>query len=145
MQSQIVLVSDDSDFFEYIFSKLLLRKSDEIIRLSFDNVPEKLDLLSQAIFVTNSENCEERTISLLEILDYRPAIIFAYNNDEKFRIKVYKKGAFAFVTPITSDEEFQAILLSALGFSSLLADACAKKVTLSAIISVLFFFVPSSF
>ena len=56
MQSQIVLVSDDSDFFEYIFSKLLLRKSDEIIRLSFDNVPEKLDLLSQAIFVINSEN-----------------------------------------------------------------------------------------
>ena len=120
MQSQIVLVSDDSDFFEYIFSKLLLRKSDEIIRLSFDNVPEKLDLLSQAIFVINSENCEGCTISLLEILDYRPAIIFAYNNDEKFRIKVYKKGAFAFVTPITSDEELQAILLSALGFSSLL-------------------------
>ena len=47
---RIVLISDDSDFFEYISPKLILRKSDELFRFSFDEVLEKLHLLSVVIF-----------------------------------------------------------------------------------------------
>ena len=36
MQSRIVLISDDVDFFEYISPKLNLRKSDELFKFGFD-------------------------------------------------------------------------------------------------------------
>ena len=51
MSDKIVLISDDSDFFDYIRTKLALRKSDELFCFSFDNVPEKLHLLSTAVFI----------------------------------------------------------------------------------------------
>ena len=40
MANRIVLVSDDSDFFEYMRPKLELRKSDELFTFSFDDIPE---------------------------------------------------------------------------------------------------------
>ena len=45
MQSRIVLVSDDSDFFEYILPKLILRKSDELFKFSFKELQTKLKFL----------------------------------------------------------------------------------------------------
>ena len=40
MADKVVLVSDDSDFFEYLKSKLPLRKSDELFCFSFDDIPQ---------------------------------------------------------------------------------------------------------
>ena len=49
MQSRIVLISDDSDFFEYIFPKLELRKNDELFRFKFDELPDKLHMLETSV------------------------------------------------------------------------------------------------
>ncbi len=119
MQSRIVLVSDDSDFFDYIFSKFLLRKNDAVYRLKFDELPEKMYQIKPSVLIINSENAEIKTLELLNISDYIPSIVFAYNEVEQFRISAYKNGAFAMITPMTSDEEFQAVLVSALGFTSI--------------------------
>ena len=40
MQNRIALVSDDSDFFEYIIQKLMIRKNDEIFRYGFDSISD---------------------------------------------------------------------------------------------------------
>lgn len=119
MQSRIVLVSDDSDFFEYVFSKFLLRKNDEVYRLKFDELPEKMHLLNPSVLIINSENAEEQTLGLLNFAENAQAVVFAYNEDEEFKIKAFQSGAFAFLTPMTPDEEFQAVLISALGVTSL--------------------------
>lgn len=120
MQSRIVLVSEDSDFFEYIASKIFLRKNDEIHRLNFNDLPEKICLLTPSVLVVNSEKSENQTLELLSIVENSSVIVFAYNEDENFKLKVYKKGALAFITPMTSDEELQAVLISALGITSLI-------------------------
>ena len=114
MKSRIILVSNDSDFFEYIFSKLLLRKNDEILRLKFDEIPENLEKLHNSLLIINSENFEEQTLALMDLCFQSTNIIFAFNEILQFKINVYKKGAFAFLTPMNTDEEFQAIILSAL-------------------------------
>ena len=119
MQSRIVLVSDDSDFFEYVFSKFLLRKNDEVYRLKFDELPEKMHLLNPSVLIINSENAEEQTLGLLNFAENAQTVVFAYNEDEEFKIKAFQSGAFAFLTPMTPDEEFQAVLISALGVTSL--------------------------
>lgn len=117
---RIVLISDDSDFFEYISPKLILRKSDELFRFSFDEVLEKLHLLSVAAIIINSENSEDKTIELLKLLNGVPAIIFAYNDSEEFRITTFKNGALSFITPMTSDKELQAKMLPLLAHADLL-------------------------
>ena len=120
MQSRIVLISDDSDFFEYIFPKLELRKNDELFRFKFDELPDKLHMLETSVLIINSEKSESRTIELLQILKDTPAVIFGYNADDEFRINTLKNGAAAFVTPLTSDDEFKASLVSALKLASIL-------------------------
>ena len=117
---RIVLISDDSDFFEYISPKLMLRKSDELFKFSFDSIPEKLHLLKSAVMIINSENSEDRTLELLNLSKGTPSIIFAYNEDESFRINVYKNGALGYATPLTSDEEIQAKMIPALAIAGML-------------------------
>lgn len=118
MQSKIVLISDDSDFFDYIIPKLPLRNSDEVIRFSFSMVPEKLHLIKSSLLIINSENNQEKTLQLIELAKDVPSIVFSYNNEEKFKINAYKKGMFAYFTLTTPDEELEANLLPALKFVS---------------------------
>ena len=67
MQSRIVLISDDIDFFEYVYSKLNLRKSDELFKFSFDDIPNKIHLLSTSVLIINSENASQKTLELLKL------------------------------------------------------------------------------
>ncbi len=114
MHSRIALISDDSDFFEYIVQKLVLRKSDELFCLNFNDLPENLDILSTSALVINSENAKNQTAEIVSLLKDSPVIVFAYNSDEEYKINLLKNGALAFVTPLTSDDEFQAQVISAL-------------------------------
>ena len=114
MSGRIVLVSDDPDFFEYISSKLLLRKSDIFSRLGFDDIPKNLDKLQNSLLIINSENYEEQTLSIIELSLNSSIIVFAYNVDENFKISVYNKGGFSLITPMTPDEEFKAVVISSL-------------------------------
>ena len=121
MSSQIVLISDDSDFFDFIKLKLELRKSDKLKTLSFDEVPEKIDSLQASVLIVNSENCNQKTIDLLKIFNYMtPVIVTAYNDDETFKKKCYRAGTFDFIPLLTSDSEFRARMLPALNLISIL-------------------------
>lgn len=120
MSNKIVLVSDDKDFFEYIRTKLLVRKTDEIFYFSFEEIPEKFHLLDTAVLIINSENNSEKTIDLLKIIKGTPAIVSAYNNDDDFKQRCYKNGAFDFITILTPDAELQARMIPALTVASLL-------------------------
>ena len=40
MANKIVLISEDIDFFEFIITKLELRRTDELFSYSFDNILE---------------------------------------------------------------------------------------------------------
>lgn len=117
---RIVLISDDSDFFEYISPKLILRKSDELFKFAFDDLPEKIHLLSTSLLIINSENAENKTLELLKLTKETPAVIFEYNNNPEFKNKIYKAGALSYVNLLTSDEEFQAKLIPALSIASVL-------------------------
>ncbi len=114
MHSRIALISDDSDFFEYIVQKLVLRKSDELFCLNFNDLPENLDILSTSVLVINSENAKSQTAEIVSLLKSSPVIVFAYNQDEEYKINLLKNGALAFITPLTSDDELQAQIISAL-------------------------------
>lgn len=120
MQSRIVLISDDSDFFEYIRTKLMLRKSDELFTFCFDELPDKIHLLSTSLLIINSENTEDKTLELLKWLKGTPSILFAYNEKNEFKVKAYQSGALGYVTPLTPDDEFQAIMIPALSAVSIL-------------------------
>ncbi len=120
MAGRIVLISDDSNFFEYIRQKLEARKSDELFTFSFDNVPEKLQLIDTSVLIVNSENAEDKTLDLLKLLRGTPVIVFAYNEDEVFRRKCYRSGMFDFMTILTPDAEFRARIIPALTVSSIL-------------------------
>ena len=115
---QIVLISEDSDFFEYILPKLELRKSDELFRFGFDVLPDKLHVLAASVMIINSEGAEEKTLELLKLVKGTPSIIFAYNTNDEFKIQVYQNGALGFITPLTSDREFQAKMIPALAMAS---------------------------
>ena len=45
MASKIILISDDSNFFDYIKPKLELRKSDELFMYNFDSIPNIIVLI----------------------------------------------------------------------------------------------------
>lgn len=123
MQSRIVLISDDVDFFEYISSKLKLRKNDELFRFAFDAVPGKIHMLSTSMLIINSENSENKTEELLKLVKGIPALVFSYNDNEDFRIKSYNLGALGFITPFTSDEEFSAKFVLGLNLASKITKA----------------------
>ena len=120
MQNRIVLISDDSDFFEYISPKLSLRKSDELYRYGFDSLPDCLDLLSSSLLIINSESSKEKTLEILRLTDGAPAIVFAYNDDEEFKLEAYKAGMRYFISLMTSEDELCAKLTSALSSLSLI-------------------------
>lgn len=120
MANRIVLISDDSDFFEYIKSKLELRKSDELFTFSFDAVPDKFHLLESSVLIVNSENAKEKTLDLLKFFKSTPVIVSAFNDDDAFRRKCYRAGMFDFMTILTPDAEFRARMIPALSIATLL-------------------------
>ena len=105
MQSKVVLISDDADFFEYITPKLSLRKSDELFKFDFDSVPEKSHLLASSLLIVNSENKQTQTLELLDMVKSVPIIVFSYNEDSDFKVEAYKRGMFAYFTPSSTDAE----------------------------------------
>lgn len=108
MQNRIVLVSDDTDFFEYILPRLNLRKSDELYRFCFKDIPNKLDSVLSSMIIINSEGAFNSTLELLDLIKGTPSVVFAYNEDEAFRIQAFNAGCFAYITMLTPDNEFQA-------------------------------------
>lgn len=120
MANRIVLVSDDLDFFDFIRSKLELRKSDELFTFSFDAIPEKISFIETAVLIVNSENAQEKTIDLLNIFRETPIIVSAYNDDDAFRRKCYRAGMFDFLPLLTPDAEFRARMLPALSVAGIL-------------------------
>lgn len=118
MQGKIVLVSNDSDFFEFIRPKLIYRNSDELFQYDFNGLQSILDSLNKSILIINSENNKEQAFELLNIVGDTPSFIFSYNVDEEFRIKAFNNGAFAYLTPEISDAELEALLKSALKMAS---------------------------
>ena len=120
MANKIVLISDDSDFFDFIRPKLELRKSDELFTFSYDSIIEKLNIINSAVLLVNSENAKEKCLDLLKILDDLPTIVFAYNDDDTYRRKCYRAGAIDFLPILVSDAEFRARMIPALSISALL-------------------------
>ncbi|MBQ7764593.1 hypothetical protein IJ384_04405 [bacterium] len=120
MSSKIVLISDDSDFFEYLKTKLELRKSDELFLYDFDAIPEKIHLLESSVLIVNSENSQEKTLDLLKIFINTPIIVMAYNEDDNFKKKCFRLGAFDFMPLLISDSEFRARMIPAMSISGLL-------------------------
>ncbi|GEM_PF-1734832 len=120
MANRIVLISDDSDFFDYIRQKLELRKSDELFSFSFDEIPEKIHLLTTAVLIVNSENTQDKTLGLLKITKGTPSMICAYNEDDIFKRKCLREGAFDFMSILTPDADFRARMIPALSTASIL-------------------------
>ena len=120
MANKIVLISDDRDFFDYIRAKLSMRKSDELFTFTFDELPEKLHLLKSSVIIVNSETSREKTLDLLNLIKDIPVIVSTFNDDEKFRAKCYRAGAFDYLTILVSDSEFQARLVPAFTIASIL-------------------------
>lgn len=120
MGNKIVLVSDDSDFFEYIGTKLELRKSDKLFEFSFDDIPDKIDFLQTAVIIVNSESSAEKTLDFLNLFNGTPIIVSAYNDDDGYRRKCFRAGAFDFMTILIPDSEFRARMIPALTVASLL-------------------------
>ena len=118
MQSKIVLISNDTDFFEYIIPRLSLRKCDELFRFRFDVIPEKIHLLETSLIIINSENNQKQSLDLLELLKNTPTIIFSYSFNSDFSVEIFKKGAFSYITLETPIEELHARLKSALNLVS---------------------------
>ena len=69
MSSKIALISDDSDFFDFIKLKLELRRSDELFEFCFDEVPDKVNFLESAVLIVNSEQAQQKTLDLLNIFN----------------------------------------------------------------------------
>lgn len=120
MQSRIVLVSADSNFFEYISQLLELRKGDEIFRYSFTEIPEKLHLLKNSALIVNSENSEKEALELLKIAKGMPTLIFSFNDDEEYKIQTLQNGAINFVTPMMTEIEIKTHLKTVLSLVSIL-------------------------
>ena len=120
MSDRIVLISDDSDFFDYVRLKLELRKSDELYTYAFDDVPDKLHFLEESVLIINSESSKEKTLELLKIFKGTPSIVISFNEDEQFKKKCYRAGLFDYMTLLTPDSEFRARILPALSMLALL-------------------------
>ncbi len=118
MHSRIALVSEDNDFFDYIIHKLSLRLSDEVFRFSFEDLPEKSYLLETALLIVNAENNNEKTLELLDIFKNAPMMVFTYTVDPQFKLELLKKGVFDYITFDTTDDEFEAKIVSALNYIS---------------------------
>ena len=120
MANKIVLISDDKDFFDFIRAKLALRKSDELFTFSFDDVPERLELLKTSLLIINSESSKDKTLDLLRIFKGTPSIVITFNEDTDYKNKCYQAGAFDYIHLLVSESEFQARILPALSVIALL-------------------------
>ncbi|MBE7711894.1 MAG: hypothetical protein E7Z92_07140 [Cyanobacteria bacterium SIG31] len=120
MTNKIVLISDDSNFFDYLRCKLELRKSDELFVFNFDDIPDKIHLLETSVLIVNSENAKEKTLELLSIFKSTPIIVMAYNDDDNFKKKCYRAGMLDFMSLLTPDAEFRTRILPALSLAGLL-------------------------
>lgn len=120
MANKIVLISDDLNFFDFIKSKLELRKDDELFTFDFNSILDKVHFLKNNVLIVNSENSQEKTLDLLKIFKFTPVIVTAFNDDEKFKKKCYYSGALDFITLLISDSEFRARLLPSLKFAGVL-------------------------
>ncbi len=118
MQSRIILISDDSNFFDYVSPRLTFRKSDELYRFNFSEIPERLHAVEYSLFIINAENKHENTLQLLEMLENQPVIVFEFNEDEEFKLKVYQRGVYAYMTLFTPESEFEAKVVSGLNIVS---------------------------
>jgi len=121
MPGRIALISDDSDFFDFIKLKLELRNSDELYTFKFDDVPEQLEFLQNSLLIVNSENSNQKSLDLLNIFNHNtPVIITAYNDNEAFKRKCYRAGMLDFIPLLTPDAEFRARMMPALNLLALL-------------------------
>ena len=120
MSNKIVLISDDSDFFEYIKLKLELRTCDELLTLKFDEIPSIIKTIETSALIINSENSKQKTLDLLTLFNGTPSILIAYNDDETFKKKCYRAGAHDFITLLIPDSEFRARILPVLNTASIL-------------------------
>ena len=118
MHGKVILISDDEDFFEYILPKLSLRNSDEVFRYRFKEIPDKLYLFESSLLIVNSENKQNQTLDLLDMVNYIPVVVFGYNDDDEFKVNAYKKGMFAYFTLSTPDDVIEAQLIPALHYVS---------------------------
>jgi len=120
MANKIVLISDDSDFFDFIRPKLELRKSDELYTFAFDSIPDKVHLIETSVLIVNSENSRDKTLDLLKLFSGTPIIVSAFNDDDVFKRKCYREGMLDFIPILTPDVEFRARILPALSIASIL-------------------------
>ena len=120
MTNRIVLVSDDSNYFDYLKSKLELRKSDELFTFKFDEIIDKVHLLKNNVLIVNSELSQDKTLTLIKIFKSTPIIVTAYNEDDAFKKKCYHAGIIDFMSLLTPDAEFRARILPALKLSGIL-------------------------
>ena len=118
MQSRIVLVSDDSNFFEYIIPKLNLRKNDELYRFKFSDLTDKLDIILSSLVIINGEDSVNQTLELLSLINGTPAIVFSYNDEEDFRIKCYQAGCLSWLTIMSDEKEIHARISVCLDYLS---------------------------
>lgn len=120
MANRIVLISDDSDFFDFIREKLFLRKSDELFTFSFADVLKKRELLLTAVLIINSENAQEQTLETLKLFKGVPSIVSTFNEDTDFKKKCYTCGIMDYIPLLTPESEFQARITPALSVATLL-------------------------
>lgn len=120
MTNKITLISDDSNFFDYIKSKLELRKSDELFYFSFAEVPANYDFIDDSVIIVDSENSQQNTLELLSLFDEAPIIVMSYNDDSSFKNKCYRAGMHDFMTISISDSDFRARILSAFKVASII-------------------------
>lgn len=120
MAGRIVLISDDTNFFDFVKLKLELRKSDELFSFTFDAVTEKIHLLKTSVIFIDAENSKEKTLDLLAILKGIPTIVFVYNEDENYKRKCFRAGAFDFMHLLISDSDFRSRMIPAFTVASLL-------------------------
>ena len=120
MTNKIALISDDSNFFEYLKSKPELRKSDKLYTFSFEEIPTNFDFLENSIIIVDSENAKSKTLELLSLFEETPVIVMAYNEDNVFKNKCYRAGMFDYMSILITDSEFRARILSAFKVASII-------------------------
>ena len=120
MTYKVVLVSNDNNFFEYFKEKLFLRKSDELFTFKFEELNKKVNYLSDAILIFDSENNKQLTLNFLKKSFNIPTIITVFNEDLDFKNECYKLGAFDFISIAMSDEELKYRLKPVFKFSGLI-------------------------
>lgn len=116
MSAKIVLVSDDTDFFDYVKEKLSFRQSDELFSFNFEQIINKCNLFSNVVLIVDSENSNEKVLELLKIFKSFPIIVFTYNDDSDFRKECIKAGAFDCLSVINDGNDIEFVLKSALKY-----------------------------